>query len=542
MAINPDASYVWYAAFWPSLSDYTLDGWNKWWRSIDQYDPHITSIDESEGKTPFYIGEWDVALQTLLHPTPQPGDNIQFRGVTVYGVIDQHDALLVDNTPDLDFADGEDVRIPDSEMMYLLDEVFNPWDLQKVNNKETERWVQKETADGIQNIWFLEYSNMYPDTMYDAWGYVGESEFYWSDWDAYCSFAERVLVDGVLMERDVDYTLGVSVGDVYVWFVETPEEDAEIKILFSTYGMMGWATWEWAVVGRDAAAVDSAGAANVATYLDWMLYEPVKMSALDMQDVLWGPTVPYVMSEMRPGEGTVQVRPDPSALQPSSAVYRDDDFGPNIGRSAFRDDWCMHILEDEWYNGIPISSSNIVTIGSAWANLASEYFNEFTDAYLDVGTGESMYPGRIVALTCWNKNTYMPTWDVDGNQLTGYGVITTYKDLNGTVGLSVYGYTGQDTYWTTWAMMHKYQLWIAQLDIPVGVTTLVIEFDYTLHPTDYCFASVIEALGTISECDVWAWELDIDGGDLDISQAHDQMPETYEEFVEDKLPTIHPDP
>jgi hypothetical protein len=81
MAINPDASYVWYAAFWPSLSDYTLDGWNKWWRSIDEYDQHITSIDESEGKTPFYIGEWDVALETLLHPTPQPGDNIQFRGV-----------------------------------------------------------------------------------------------------------------------------------------------------------------------------------------------------------------------------------------------------------------------------------------------------------------------------------------------------------------------------------------------------------------------------------------------------------------------------
>src|SRR4030043_232769 len=39
-AINTEVGYAWSAAFWPSLSDWTIDGWDSWWKSLMAYDAH----------------------------------------------------------------------------------------------------------------------------------------------------------------------------------------------------------------------------------------------------------------------------------------------------------------------------------------------------------------------------------------------------------------------------------------------------------------------------------------------------------------------
>jgi hypothetical protein len=194
----------------------------------------------------------------------------------------------------------------------------------------------------------------------------------------------------------------------------------------------------------------------------------------------------------RPGAGTVEVRP--RVFQLSRSCYRDAVFKSCSGRSALLDDWCT---------SIPISSSNIITVGSPWANHLTEYFNEFTDAYLDVGYGEDgspvgAFPGYIVSLTCWSKNIYKPD-DPNGDglyddQTIVYAVISTYKDLNGTVGFVIWGWTGQDTFFASeW-------LWdegIEQLQTaPSCVTSIILEIDYTEHPPS---VSIVEVLGTIIE-------------------------------------------
>jgi len=321
MAINPNDDYVWWAAFWPSLSDYTIDGWHMWYRSIDENDPHDTSITAAEERTPFYIGEWDFQLDVVNATTPVHGE--QFRGVTVYGVTDLHDGELTDGG-DSDFADSGEA-VPDSEMVYCLNETFNPMDLLKAVNKSTMRWVQKETGDGTTTTYYLEYTHMFPGSTLGP-NVRYNDLVYNTPWDGYCSFAERVLVDGVLQVRGVDYSLENDTnGYAYIEFVTPPPAGSTVKILFSTYGVGGFdGAWEWLIVGRDSAAVDSAGSAMVSEFLEWNFSTPVRMSGLDMQDVEFGKAIPWILSKMRPG------------LDPAKECYRDDDFGPNTGRIALK--------------------------------------------------------------------------------------------------------------------------------------------------------------------------------------------------------------
>jgi hypothetical protein len=93
-----------------------------------------------------------------------------------------------------------------------------------------------------------------------------------------------------------------------------------------------------------------------------------------------------------------------------------------------------------------------------------------------------------MAISCWSKNEYRDTATI------GYAVISVYKDINGTVGLLIYGWTGQDTYWaSTWLWMEG----IEELQsLNPCVTSIILKIDYSK-----CIPSVsiVELLGTISE-------------------------------------------
>jgi hypothetical protein len=135
-AINPTAGYVWWGAFWPSLSDWSIDGWSEWWRSLEANDPHYIDAagysDPSlprEQKIPFYIGEWDFVLEAV-----EFAPKVEFRGVTVYGITDRN------NANDANMVSGSNVI--DKETLYQLDEVFNPWDLNSAVHKKTSRYVK----------------------------------------------------------------------------------------------------------------------------------------------------------------------------------------------------------------------------------------------------------------------------------------------------------------------------------------------------------------------------------------------------------------
>jgi hypothetical protein len=94
-----------------------------------------------------------------------------------------------------------------------------------------------------------------------------------------------------------------------------------------------------------------------------------------------------------------------------------------------------------------------------------------------------------MAISCWSKNEYKDTATV------GYAVISAYKDINGTVGLLIYGWTGQDTYWaSTWLWLEE---GISTLEgLSSCVTSIILKIDYsTCTPS----ITIAECLGTISE-------------------------------------------
>lgn len=550
--ISNDQMIVGFAAYWPSLSDWDSDAGrqNVWFRALNINDQHVTdsyiSPNDEPYLAPLTVGEWDFMLSDEHRTASSITADVQFRSVAVYGVTDlndgdDYDIFNVDSNP-------LHQNVIDREVYYQLNMVFNPWDLYSAfEKKDSARWVTKYDGDGETYYFYLQYSDVYPYKPYwDGWPYVYYSDFVWDTWDAYGSFAERVLVNGTLQVPGTDYILGYDqYYQMYVEFAEPPGIDARIKILFSTYvPWEGGGQYEWLAVGRDSAAVDSAGAAIVSEDMLWNWDNHLVMSGLDMQDTNFGPVTPYILSPMKP------------SLLPARTGYRDDSIAFNKGRIGLQDDWSCHVnADDEWLYGIPISSSNIITVGGPLANLATEYTNDFTDALFTYPgwTGTGLPQNDIFGVACWNKTVYKPLYDGTGKETVGYGVISTFRDLNGTVWLVIYGYSGQDTYYTAWSLMHSDVLAQALYpfdglsDIHTGITTLVLQYNYTLHPTDYCFVTVKEALGTISEFNYQSWF-----AGFDHIEQQPQFEGTFEQpfpdwplypiWVTDKFPTIHVDP
>jgi len=256
--------------------------------------------------------------------------------------------------------------------------------------------------------------------------------------------------------------------------------------------------YEWIVVGNHSRAIDSIGAAMVSE-----AFKEKQVIAdnggLDMPDSAWGPNVPYLLSSM----GNTTWRPS----GPAWCNYYD-----SIGRLAFLDDWCTRY---------PVSSSNIITVAGPSANLVSEYFNEFSQAIqIYGGIPNILLSDVIFATTCWNTtwgSSYLGQYYYkDGNFTpgetgTGIGVITTYKDINGTVGFMIHGWSGNDTYYTC-KWFQEYGVYYLQTENR-GVTTLVIRLNYNNQdaitsnprPPNYTYDShfpkvtILERLGTISE-------------------------------------------
>ena len=484
---TPAPKYVVFKAYWPTLSSYTLSGWNDKFLTI-----HYPPLDKTltphwcddldmptEPGIPFSIGQWDFLLSNEPKWT-------QFRAVEVLGMVDYHDAD--DNGFDLN-GDLQTTPQIDTEVYWQLQEVFNPWDLNDATSLTRRRVVEFFTYTKDVSSVTLQLTPA-PITDYrdvdDSINHVGlgkaiNPKFKYGDYDywyRYCTFGEKVLIDGVLKKpKDAkgvgDYTLPAGSKTLTI----SLKAGKVLKVLYSVAGgvspfsdpsidVLGWkGNYEWIVVGRDSKAVDSAGSGLV-TELFKNKQIPVLWSGLDMQSTADGPTVPYVLVKL-------------------SDTYKATD-----GRITLKDDWCKTV---------PVKSSSIITVGGMGVNTLTSYYNDFTNAYIE-GT-------NVRALTCWSKNKIAYSGITDN---IGYGVISTYKDIDGTVGFVIYGLTGEDTYWACWWLWHFG--WKLQKE-PDCVTDIIIKFDYTrLYPSTFshdtvkykpllCFWEVVEALGTISEFD-----------------------------------------
>ncbi len=362
-----------------------------------------------------------------------------------------------------------------------------------------------------------------------------------SNWDAYCSQSENVLVNGTLWARYGYQSLDPSKAgtDVYrdyytINFVNgtikfyrysdvlqtyqriTLATGTRVKVLYSTIEFCTVGRYEWNTVGTPSAAVDSAGASMVTSaFEEWKDIEVYK-AGLDIKDSSWGQYVPYLIREQ-------------GVANRSRSQYRD-----TINRLHLKDDWCTTM---------PISSSNIIVVGGPAANGMSEYFNDYTNAFLvksDVSTSDLTGNG-IYAPGCWNKTR---GYYGGASGAGGYAVISTYRDLNGTTGFIVWGYNGDDTFYASYALRHGLIAYLQYLQ--PGATTLILKMTYTgqCAPT----ISIVESLGIFTECTGFGHLKYLGEGGSTYVRTTYVLPEARRLFIEHKLmsftwPTsIHADP
>ena len=417
-SINPGAGVVGYAAYWPPLSDWTVDGWALAFRSMDAGDPHYIDMPEGEPHTPYVIGEWDFDLDHKAAP-----DNA-FRGVTVYGVTEHVEAY------DEDMGDGDNNVVEDEVLNFMLKEVFNPWDLRDASSKRTFRWAYVTTAPQTLDLQVVANETI-PEEDWKELVIVDDEK-----WDHYSLFAERIwdITDGRLLVRGEDYQLTgttIAFGPSILGH--------RVKILFSTTGEP-YGRYEWIIVGRDSNPIDSAGAAMVAAALknkDCRTVEDIGFICMPIEVGLSG------FDMVNPGYPTA-----PSVMLRFGAGYTRNDFYLNPAAGDYRT-----VFKNHWENNIdwPITTSNIIAVGGPGANLVSDYFNSFSQAIFRSSSGTYWYtdgpPYDWLIPSDWGANRIHPYPDRTRGE--GLAVITTYKDLDGTVGLAIYGATGEDTWWAT---------------------------------------------------------------------------------------------
>jgi hypothetical protein len=235
--------------------------------------------------------------------------------------------------------------------------------------------------------------------------------------------------------------------------------------------------WEWIEVGRDAASIDSAGAALVSAAFKNKQVE-IGIAGADMNSTTYANWMPYIMTKFGTG----------NAVTDYHYNYPGGDH-----RTALKDDYCT-----TW----PVASSNLIGVGGPIANVFAWYGNDFTEAFfgIDSFTDYAMWENKIAALTCWNKKSYESTL------ATGYAVIGTYKDINGSVLLLIWGHWGRDTYFAT-KWFHEEGIYQLQ-EAPECLSSIIIEIDYTVHEPEI---SIVECLGTISET-LWMHGIEAKGG------------------------------
>jgi len=257
--------------------------------------------------------------------------------------------------------------------------------------------------------------------------------------------------------------------------------------------------FEWVAVGNHSRTIDSIGAALVSAAFKDKQVE-IGNGGLDMKD-MWGTNVPILLANRTY-----------TTWRPSGPAWTN--IYDSIGRLHLVDDWCTRY---------PVTSSSIITVAGPSANLMSEYFNEYSQAIQIYGGMTGMLLSDVIfATTCWNdtrisgylgQRYYSNGQFQSGSTNTGIGVITTYKDINGTVGFLIHGWSGDDTYYTC-KWFQEYGIYYLQTENR-GVTTLIIRLDYNQNedyevtgnpmPPNYTYdnhnpqVTILERLGTISE-------------------------------------------
>jgi hypothetical protein len=298
--------------------------------------------------------------------------------------------------------------------------------------------------------------------------------------------------------------------------------------------------FQWLGVGQASAAVDSAGAAFLPDMPQYALQEP--MPFFDKADTFKG-TIPYglttggnfpsyleTFSNSGKGTGTDTTTFYRTGLLGFAFNFYDGTTGRTPpqpvagGRSYVSGFWypSKDPLTQRWsstnyvsftgptaYDTVTYNPNGIMTVGGPKANWLSRYFNDFNFAIDREGTSAfALANGGIVTGSAPTSNpsvgTYdfypLTSWKTGASTFgydAGYAVIALARDINGTRGLSVYGWDGRDTYWASaWTSQYlgQFNAWV-----PPGTVAMLLKITYSTTDREPTAFTIVKALGKITE-------------------------------------------
>ena len=164
---------------------------------------------------------------------------------------------------------------------------------------------------------------------------------------------------------------------------------------------------------------------------------------------------------------------------------------------------------------VSYNPNGILSLGGGKANQVTRYFNDFGSVIDREGTSGSYYAlvkGGTVTGTAPTSNPNLTTldffpvstWNV-ATTTFGYGanyaVISLVHDVNGTRGLSIYGWNGRDTYWAAaWASQYIFgNTTSSSAGLPKGTVAIILQMTYGGPNGEPSAFTIVKALGTITE-------------------------------------------
>jgi hypothetical protein len=321
--------------------------------------------------------------------------------------------------------------------------------------------------------------------------------------------------------------------------------------------------FQWIGVGQSSATTDSAGAASLADLNQAILQQPLVLFDRNDTAFPWtAPTIgnkgsiPYGLAN---GGNFNYLSGNPGYLEQFSNVGKTTGTDPTMyyrtglvgfafgtydgrvgttpqpvagGFSGGGTSWwypSKDPLTERWATAFPVSNTpnalynnityhpnGIITLGGEKANGLTRYFNDFNYAITREGTtAYALADNNAITGSAPTSNPSIGTFDYfpistwassqatfnykNVNDTLGFAVISVARDVNGTRGLSVYGWDARDSYWgAAWASQYL-GIYVNNGWIPVGTTALVISISYTSGNAEPAGFTVLKALGTITE-------------------------------------------
>jgi len=459
-AYDPGRQYQFFSAYWPNTTEHTNysplipdlpDGYTRvlpvgWLQNDILHPPN----GPGEPSTPWNIAQWRYnstaypKLLTWLAKAP----NRQIRFVEVVGMSD----VNVDPHPimDTDAATFNTTDQVDVEALYLLNQVFNPEDLNSLAGTATT---------GLNPFMWTGLGQSAATTDSGGAGLVGSNGYgYYAN--AFTLFDRNdtmfpYIAPVVGMKGSIPYGLYDFGGNYFEQFSNSGKGTGNDATTYKRTALKGFA---FGVYDDVTSSPPQPIAGGLSSLTDEELY-------------YWYPSKDP-LTERWLGAGT---------------------------------SWSM-----VGYAGVDYDPNGILSLGGMKANGLTRYFNDFnfaisregTSAYALVNGGSvtGSAPTSDSALATYD---YYPvsSWAVNKTAFgfkEGYAVISLARDINGTRGLSVYGWDGRDTFWAT-AWASQYITGTTTGWLPEGTVALILNMTYPGGSSEPTAFTVVKALGTITE-------------------------------------------